>query len=182
MAINNTRVASRTQDLVAIIDEESGQQVFTDARPLKATPVSEIKYMQNPIETGASITDHFIVLPDGVQVDFLVSNFLYRSVYQQMKALAKAGTGFIVQTKSDTFINMRIEQLPAEEDPERFDAITISLTFVEIQFDPVRIQTLPQSQVASPADSSTVERGEQSGTETQGSVAFRAAQSVGAVN
>ncbi len=182
MSISNANIPSRTSDLVAILDATSSEQMFRDARPMKVSSNPAVQYMQNPIETGGVITDHSIILPDIVSVVCIVTNFNYRSLVAQVRAASRSATQFTVQTKSLTYFNMVIEELPIEEDPGAFDSINLTLKFREIQFDTARIQTLPPSAVANPADASTVNRGEQSTTESQGSLAAQAARSIGVIN
>ena len=182
MAITNPNVPSITSDLVAIYDDETGFQVFGEARPVKISSESPIKFMKNPVATGGNITDHFIIEPDFVSIDFVIPNFNYRDVYQQVRTSANEGRSFTVQTKVNTYLNMRIENYPIEEDPGKFNAIVMTIPFVEIQFDTAQVQILPAETVSNAADSTTIDRGQQSTTETSGSVALQAAQDLGAVN
>ncbi len=175
MTIPNAFIQNDTADLVAILDI-NGAQVFETASPLKATIKPEIKYMTHPVEDGGNITDHRIILPNVVAITLVLEAGNYRDTYQQIKQSAVESTPFIVQTKSDTFNNMRIAEYPSEEDPQYFDTVIVNLVFREIQFDSARIQLLPPESVADPSDASTVDRGEQQGQETeneQGSILFR---------
>lgn len=182
MAITNANIPSATSDLVAIINADTFEQEFITARPLKVSSNSSIQYMQNPIETGGVITDHKIDLPDVVSIACIVTGFNYRDLASQVSSLAKASTQFTVQTKSMTYTNMVIEEFPIEEEPEKFDSITITLNFREIQFDSAQIQTLTPASVTNPADASTVDRGEQSGSDSEGSLASQAARAIGVIN
>lgn len=181
MAIDNVKTSSVTADIVAILNSDTGEQVFEDARPVKLSSNSAVKYMQNPIETGDYITDHFIILQDVLTISCIVQKFLYRNLVSQIQSSLKQGTRFTVQTKSRTYTNMVIEETPIEEEPEKYDAIVIELKFLEVQFDPAQIKTLPSESVSNSADQSTVDRGQQSTSESSSSVAFKAAQSLGAV-
>lgn len=182
MAIDNPNIPSRTQDIVAILNQDTFEQVFREARPIKISSNSTVQYMQNPIETGGVITDHSITLPDVVSVTCVITNFNYRALVPLVREASRSGTRFVVQSKSQTYTNMVIEELPIEEDPDKFDSVVISLNFREVQFDTAQIQTLSAEQVSNPADQSTVDRGEQSTTQTEGSLAVQAANAIGAVS
>ena len=178
MAIENFRIPA---DLVSILDE-SGNQVFELAIPMKVAVDPGIQYMRNPIDSGATITDHYIILPVVASIDFIVTNSNYREAYQQIRTAARAAQRFTVQTKSDTFQNMYIENYPSEEDPDKFDAITITISFIEIQLDTATLELLPASQVSDASDASTTDRGEVSGSATSGSLFSQAANALGVIS
>ncbi len=171
MTIANANIPAASGDLVAILDS-SGNQVFPLAQPLSASVDPEIRYMVHPVENGGSIIDHRVVLPVIVNVELVLTAGNYRNTYQDIRQAAEESRQLIVQTKSSTFSNMYITAYPSEENSNFFDTIVVNLTFREVQFDTARTQTLSQDQVRNPADSSTVNRGEQSGmmAEIEGSV------------
>lgn len=181
MAINNAYEVSASSDTVAIFNQETLAQAFGDAVPVKVSSNQAVQYMRNPIETGASIVDHQIILPDVVSITCVVPNFTYRNLVADVINSSRAGTQFTVQTKSRSYSNMVIEEFPIEEDPDKFNAITVTLNFSEVQFDTARIQTLPAASVTNAMDQSTVDRGEQQSTESQSSVLFSAAEAAGAI-
>lgn len=179
MAILNAFIPGRTSDIVSILRASNSEQAFREARPIKISSNSAVTYMQNPIETGGNIIDHRIIEPDLVSVSCVIPNFAYRNLVTQIRDSSRNSEQFTVQSKSITYTNMVIEEMPIEEDPDKFDAIVIELKFREVQFDTAQIQRLPVSQVSNSADSSTVDRGEQSTSDSQSSVAFQAAQAIG---
>ena len=72
--------------------------------------------------------------------------------------------GLTIQTKTDTYANLYLQDIPHEEDPALFDTITMILQFIETQIATVQVLALPPAAVANPADTSTSERGEQTTT------------------
>ncbi len=181
MAIRRVFTPSATADVVAILDEQ-GNQVFSGARALGVSISSEIKYMTHPVDTGGNVTDHRIILPDVITLAVILTPEAYRSTYQEVRQAARNSTALIVQTKANTFENMRIAQYPTEEDPALFNTITMNIGLREIQFDNPRTVLLPQASVANPADTSTVDRGEQPVQQPSASVASRGLDSLRSFN
>lgn len=169
MAITDVFGLFAGEDIVSILDE-SGEQAFALARPVSVSVGPEIQYMTHPVENGSVITDHRVVLPVLINMTVILAAGNYRDTYQEIRQAAIESRAFVVQTKSNTFNNMQITAYPSEEDTALFDTVTVNLSFREIQFDNARTQVLSQNQVSNPADSSTTNRGDQSGTSVSDSV------------
>ena len=166
MAIRNLTTTTSAADRVAILDV-NGAQVFEGARPLKAVVSPEIQYMTHPREDGGNITDHRVILPIVVTLSVILRSETYRDTIQGIQQAANDSTEFMVQTKSGTYTNMRITSYPTEETPQYFSTIKAEIIFREIQDESARTQVLSQDQVRNPADSSTINRGQQSAPDAQ---------------
>ncbi len=175
MAVLDSLVPSASSDVVAVFldvglgsgltDLFSGAnivQTFSDARPVLLQVSEPTQFMVHPLETGANVTDHRIVLPIEVSIEFILLPDTYRTTYQLMRQAKNLSVRFILQTKTDTYANMYISDLPHEESPEAFDTIRIIVRFKEVQFFNTGVQLLTEDDVLNPRDSSTVDRGEQS--------------------
>lgn len=176
MAILNPRTASASADVVSVMDAETGRQMFSGARPLKASVSPTSKYMSHPGENGIAYVDHKIDLPVSIQLPVVMVANQYRDTYNELNEAKTSGTQLTVQTRTATYENMAIEAIPFEEDPEHFDTITMIIQLVEIIPAFTVVQTLPPQSVRNPVDASTVDRGQQEGsspTDQQGSVASR---------
>lgn len=154
-------IATNAQDVVAVLASDFSQ-VFEDARAIKATIMRTSKAMEHPLETGASIVDHRIVLPTTIELALILSSENYRAVYQQVADLFKRGELLTVQTRVESFTSMLIEKMPHDETPEMFDGVTLALSLKEAQF--VQPQFSPLK-VRQPKDSNTVKRGQQQPTD-----------------
>lgn len=152
--------ASASQDVVAVFNADL-VQVFTKARAIKANVDRASKAMEHPLETGATITDHRIILPINIELSLLLVSADYQAVYQQVRDLFKAGTLLTVQTRADSFPSMLIEKMPHDESPDMYDGIALALTLKQAQFVSPQFSTF---KVAQPKDSNTVPRGQQEGT------------------
>ena len=154
-------VATGSQDVLAVLNAAL-EQVFALARPIKATVMRSAKNMEHPIETGATVTDHRIVLPTSIELSLLLTSEEYPTVYQQVRDLFLRGELLTVQTRVDSFPSMMIEKMPHDETADMIDGVALALTLKEAMFVQPQFATI---KVARPKDSSTVKRGQQQPTE-----------------
>ena len=165
MAILDALIPSASGDIVAIIEADTGNQLFQTARPMKVTVSESARMLAHPIESGGNIVDHRIILPIGLSVSLILESASYRSAYQEIRQIFRDSIRLLVRTKTDTYFNLYLQDIPHEEDPALFDTITIVLQFIETRIATIRIQALPATSVLSANDSSTVDRGQQTGTD-----------------
>lgn len=145
-------------DTVAVFTQDY-TQVFRDARSIKAVVKETSKVMEHPIENGAIITDHRIILPVEIDLNLILKPETYRDVYNEIRDLYLRGTLLIVQTRSGTYENQLINSMPHEEDPTMYDTITIALSLKQVQMVTAQFTKTP----ANPKNTSTVSRGMQQG-------------------
>lgn len=175
MAILDALIPSASGDVVAIIEADTGNQIFEAARPMKVTVSESANMLAHPIESGGNVVDHRLILPIGLSVSMILESARYRSAYQEIRQVFRDSVRLSVQTKTDTYENLYLQDIPHEEDPSLFDTITIVLQFIETRIATIQIQALPATAVLSANDSSTVDRGQQTGTDSgsTGSTLFR---------
>ena len=161
MALFDARDPTASADVVAILEAETGRHLFGDARPLKATVSESAKLLTHPLEDGGNIVDHRIILPIGISLSFVLSAETYRETYQEIRQAFRQSTRITVQTKTDTYENMYMQDIPHEEDPSLFDTVTMIMQLIEALTAQVQIQALPPQAVINPLDTSTSDRGEQ---------------------
>lgn len=159
MALLDTLIPNASADIVAVFDENFSQ-VFENARPVKAMVKEYAKVMEHPIETGATITDHRVIQPIEIELSMILASDDYRSVYQQIRQLYLDATLLTVQTKTATYENMLISEMPHDEDPDQFDSVILALRMKEVDFVTATFGTLPASKVANPVNASTTQSGE----------------------
>ncbi|UUM20926.1 phage baseplate protein [Mycoavidus sp. SF9855] len=153
-------------DVVGLFDD-SFAQCFVDARPIKSTVKEASKTMEHPIESGATITDHRILLPVEIELSMMLPSTAYRNTYAQIREAYLNGQVFSVQTKAGRYPNMLITNMPHEEDPDIFDSIMLSLRLKEVLLVKAQYEDLPPQKVRNKSHASTVQRGEQSGKPTK---------------
>ena len=156
---------TNAQDVVAVLAADFSQ-VFPNARALKVAINRSSKAMEHPLETGATITDHRIILPVTADLSIVIASSDYKAVYQQVGDLFRRGELLTVQTRVESFPNMLIEKMPHEESADMLDGVAVAVTLKEAKFVTPQFSTLPPSKVARPKDSDTVKRGQQQPTES----------------
>lgn len=155
-------VATNAQDVVAVLTADF-KQVFVKARAVKAAVVRASKTMEHPLETGATVVDYSIILPVTIELSLILASDDYKAVYQQVRDLFLQRTLLTVQTRVDSFASMLIEKMPHEETSDMFDGVALALSLREALFVTPQFSNL---KVASPQNSTTVQRGQQQPGET----------------
>ena len=131
--IFDTLIPYFAADTVGIFDQNYNQ-LFRDARAIKAVVKEEAKLMMHPVESGATITDHRIILPVEIELAFILRPATYRATYKALKQIFINADLLIVQTRSGVYQNQLIAQMPHEEDPDLFDTLAIAVTLRQVQF------------------------------------------------
>lgn len=144
------------QDTVAVYTQDFAQ-VFRNARAIKAVVKEQAKVMEHPVESGATITDHRIIMPTEIELSLILTPNTYRETYDQINQYYLAGTLLIVQTRSGIYLNQLIYSMPHEEDPNLFNTITVSLSLKQVQFVMAQYTTTPRN----PKNTNTQQRGVQ---------------------
>lgn len=158
-----TTAAAYAADVVGVFD--SGfVQVFPEGRPIKAIIKEMAKVMEHPIETGATITDHRVILPVEIELTLMLTGEQYRDTYARIRALFHRTDTLIVQTKTGSYPNMIIEGMPHDEAPDLHDVVPLALKLREVILVTAQFQALPPRAVSRRRDASTVKRGEQTGS------------------
>lgn len=137
---------TNAQDVVAVFDTDFNQ-LFPDARPMKATVKEIAKLMKHPVETGATITDHRIIMPIGITLAMVCTPATYPDTYNQIKQVFLGNATVQVQTNTGLYSNMLIGKMPHDETIEHFDTIAISLELEEVQFVTAQTSALPDAPV-----------------------------------
>lgn len=156
--IINTLVPSAAVDSVAIFDQNYNQ-LFQKAKSIKVAIKENSKLMEHPIESGAIITDHRIVMPIEIDMSLIIVSSDYADVYKSIRQYYYNATLLIVQTRAAIYKNQLIEALPHEEDPNMYDALTIALSLKQVFYVAAQYVQSPKY----PSNSNTQKRGTQQG-------------------
>ena len=144
------------QDTVAVFTQDF-TQIFRNARAIKAVVKEQAKVMEHPVESGAIITDHRIIMPTEVELSLILTPATYRETYDQINQYYLEGTLLIVQTRSGIYVNQLIHSMPHEEDTNLSNTITLALGLKEVQFVTAKYTTTPRN----PKNTNTKQRGAQ---------------------
>ncbi|CAH7182813.1 hypothetical protein VCHA50P417_20494 [Vibrio chagasii] len=122
-------------------------------------------YPSHVLEDGIEFIDHKIRVPLKITASVMLSMRTYIDIFQRIKLAEAKAEPLTVQTKVDVYPNMIIESFPYEESSRFRHAVPVQIFLVE-RMTPSRDEgSLNDSDVANPADTSTVRRGDSSGTE-----------------
>jgi hypothetical protein len=146
-------------DVVGIFDNDTFEQLWITARPMKASMSVHQKIMDHPIESGAIVSDFAIILPVEIELPLLLTGQDYQQTYQEIQQYIQNRTLVYVALRVGGSMNMLIESVSHDETAEVFDAAPIVLKLREIQLVTVQYQSLPAAAVATPSDQSTTNRG-----------------------
>lgn len=146
-------------DVIGIFGDD-GRQYFVKARSMRLQSNRSSKTMQHPLETGSSVVDHRIQLPIEATLMVVMQAADYKSMYSQIAAAFNAGTLFTLQCKADSFPSMYVSDMPHEESPEQYDAITMVLKLTEAAFFKSQASAIT-ARPRNSKNSSTAKRGEQ---------------------
>lgn len=170
--------SSLARDVVRITDAE-GNALFANARVMRATVREESTLFEHPIEDGTKVADQKIIKPTEIQFAAIMTGDSYGQTYAALRNAFRKSTPLIIQTKTGSYANQYLQNMPHEETPDAGDSIAIALTFREVQYFKADVQSLPATEVApstkgavvngkkvaSKQDASTVQRGQVKGTE-----------------
>lgn len=149
-------------DVVGVFDKDFNQ-VLVDARPVKCTVKEDSKVMEHPLETGASIVDHKIILPIEIELSVVIQSEKYKDVYDQIKKRFLDSELFSIQTKTGVYNSMVIQSMPHDESPEMFDTVGVAIRFKEVKLVTATFGKLPPKKVKKKKNSDTTKKGEQQG-------------------
>lgn len=154
-----------TQDLVAILDSESFEQLFTAAQPMRVSVRDTKRATKFEVEDGTTRSDHVVQDQIEISIDLLLEDEGARDAYQQIKQAKNDNRLVIVQTKVDSYESMLITEIPHDETVELGNAISMPMRLVEWRTVTPQYGALPPSKVKNKKQASTSKGGQKQTTE-----------------
>lgn len=171
---------TRAVDVVAITGAGFAP-LFSAARPMTAEVHERSSLMEHPLETGAVIADHIVRDPIEIELPvIIVGEANYRNTYALIRATYMAGTLLTVVTRTGSYPNMVLTEIPHEETSGAFDAVGMRIVLREANFVTPKNGSLSQSETKNASQSSTVGRGAQQTTAANASQSAKAGAAYGA--
>lgn len=149
-----------TQDLVAILDSESFEQLFTAAQPMRVSVRDTKRATKFEVEDGTTRSDHVVQDQIEISIDLLLQDEDARDAYQQIKQAKNDNRLVIVQTKVDSYESMLITEIPHDETVELGNAISMPMRLVEWRTVTPQYGALPPSKVKNKKQASTSKGGQ----------------------
>lgn len=153
---NNLLIPNVASDAVAVFDGNFNQ-LFMDARPIRARVGEDSTLFDHTIESGEIITDYSIILPIEIELSLIVEAESYRDMYQEIRDVYTNKTLVTVVTRTATYPDMVLGSMPHDEKPDMYDALPITLHFRQAQL----VDLVPNFQPANPAQANTQTLGTQ---------------------
>lgn len=156
---------SARADAVAVFDQQTLQQIFEPARIMEIDVKEPSRVMEYPVETGATLSDHHVILPTMIDVVFFIQSDYYTEAYGAIRNAFRRARKLVLQTRTGVYSNMIIQEMGNGQKPEMFDAIMLTVRFKEVIF--ISPNTGGQSDNYSPLDptmGSIIPRGLQIGS------------------
>ena len=181
MAITQPGINQSNQDLVAILDGQNFRPLFDEISITRVTVRETSKLTTFAVEDGTQRTDHRVIDPVEIDLPIILTEST-RDLYQQLRAAYIEGRELIIQTKVSSYPSMMVYEIPHEETPDTGEAIAIAVKLREIMTYTPEFGALPPRKVTNPAQSSTVQKGQQQTTESTAATQRRASVLYGIVN
>lgn len=165
MAITTPGIYPYAQDLVAILDNESLEPIFTASIPMRVSVNQSKMLTQYQVEDGSTRNDHVVDNPLEMNIDLILSDEKraeYASVEQAFNELRLV----IVQTSISSYRNMMIEAMPHDENVELGENSMLNVRLLEWREITPSYGDLPPKKVVNKNQSSTVKSGTQQPNET----------------
>jgi hypothetical protein len=159
-------------DLVAIYDNETFDVLFTGARVMNLDILDEKKYTQFQVEDGSSRSDHSIKLPIIITGRMMITENT-KPVFETLRQAYLEDRILIVQSRVNSYSSMVIEAMPHTESIENLLGVNVDIRFIEWRTVRPVYGELPLGTTRNPAQSSTIPRGQQQTSETEGTEARR---------
>ena len=146
--------------LVAILDAESFEQLFTATSPMRVTVREEKKVTKFQVEDGSERSDHVVRLATEIGIDLVIEDEFARGMYLQLQQAWRDNKLVIVQTKVASYESMLIESMPHDETPEMGNGISMPIRLTEWRTVTPQYGSLPPSKVANKKQADTAKQGQ----------------------
>lgn len=149
---------------VIILDNDTLQELWAGSDIMQVSVMETSKATRYAVEDGTSRNDHVIQNPVEITMSIVLVGEVAR-LFQLLKQSYLERKLVTVQTKTDVYTNMLVEEIPHDQDAGMTDGVTVSVRFVEWREVVPEYGELTMSRVANPNQSDTVNRGSQATSE-----------------
>lgn len=160
MAITLPGIYPYAQDLVAILDNETLEPIFSAATPMRVSVNPSKIVTQYQVEDGSTRNDHVVDNPLEMNVDMILSEDK-RTEYAALEQAFNELRLVIVQTTISSYRNMLIEAMPHDETVDLGSNAQVNVRLLEWREITPSYGDLPPSKVTNKNQSSTVKSGTQ---------------------
>lgn len=149
---------------VIILDNDTLQDLWVGSDIMHVSVTETSKATRYAVEDGTSRNDHVIQNPTEISISMVLAGEVAR-LFQLLKQTYLERKLVTVQTKTDVYTNMLVEEIPHEQDAGMTDGVTVDVRLVEWREVKPEYGELTAAKVAQPRQSDTVKRGSQATSE-----------------
>lgn len=149
---------------VIILDNDSLQEIWVGADVMRVSVHETSKATRYAVEDGTTRNDHVIQNPTEIEISMILAGEMAK-LFQLLKQTYIERKLVTIQTKTDIYTNMLVEEIPHEQDAGMTDGVTVDVRLVEWREVSPEYGELTMSNVANPNQSDTVNRGSQATSE-----------------
>lgn len=149
---------------VVILDNDTLEELWVGSDIMRVSVNESSKATRYAVEDGTSRNDHVIQNPVEITMNIVLAGEVAR-LFQLLKQTYLERNLITIQTKTDVYTNMLVEEIPHEQDAGMTDGVTVDVRFVEWREVAPEYGELTMSSVANPNQSDTVNRGSQATSE-----------------
>lgn len=150
---------------IQVLDGETFEVLFASSNPMRLSVLDEKRATKFKVEDGSERSDHVIDNAIQINIEFILSGDEAREQFQAISQAYFEHRLVTVQSRMGTYENMLIEAIPHEETRQMYDGAILPVRMTEWRETEPEYGELTQRQVAEPRQSSTVQRGTQTGQE-----------------
>lgn len=149
---------------IIILDNDSLEGLWEGSDIMSLSISEASKATRYAVEDGTNRNDHVIKKPVEISISMLLVGEVAQ-LFQLLKQTYLERKLVTVQTKTDVYANMLVEEIPHEQDAGMTDGVTVTVKLVEwLEVKPEYGELTPKK-VAQPHQSDTVKRGSQATSE-----------------
>lgn len=149
---------------VIILDNDNLEELWEGSDIMRVSVSETSKATRYAVEDGTNRNDHVIKNPVEITLSMILAGKIAQ-LFQLLKQTYLEHKLVTVQTKTDVYTNMLVEEIPHEQDTGMTDGVTVSVKMVEwLEVKPEYGELTPKK-VAKPRQSDTVKRGSQATSE-----------------
>lgn len=168
-----TRQLSSDTTPIQVLDNDTFRVLFLSANPMRLSVVDEKTATRFQVENGEERSDHIVNNAVEISIEFVLSDLDAREQFENMRQSYESNRLVTVQTRMRTYSNMLIESFPHEETVAVSTGAVLPVRLVEWREITPEYGALTQARVANPNQSSTVDRGNQRGSDAPPETARR---------
>lgn len=144
---------------IAVYNQKDNTEVFTTAQFIDGSAQVDLKMMEHPLESGATITDHTVNEPNKVITKLIIADDDTEALNEILE-LYQNRTPLIVKIKNELFNNLLISSKPVRADVEYYDKSVYELSYKEVIEAQTVYVKMSVPQVAQKKNASTVKTGQ----------------------